>query len=467
MMRLVRSFALVAVVPVVTLGTVFFTKPVLATDIEQVISPGGIEAWLVADDSLPIISMRFSFDAGSSFDPEDRQGVASMLSVMLTKGAGDLDETAFRKRLGSRSISIGFESFNDNFYGELSTLSPRKDEAFELLEMALKAPRFDDEPLERTKDQLTASLKQSQAQGRWVSQRFLGRMTYGDHPYARDGIGTLDSIAAIEAADLRAFMANRLTRDSLLISVVGDITAEQLGEALDDIFGHLPAEAVGEPVAVGDVPDQPRVVVVEMEQPQTSVSISQQGVARRDPDWFAASIANYILGGGSFQSRLMIETRVKRGLTYGVYSGLRPGEAFNVLFAGGSTNHEDAGEFLKILKDEWRKMAAEGPTDEEVEQAKGYLIGSFALSMTNTSDIADVLLAIQEHELGIDYINRRSDEIAAVTTEDVKRVSRELLTPDALRVVAVGKPEGIDADRVVPLGADLLEALQEEPVPGS
>ena len=438
-----------------------------ATDIQKVISPGGIEAWLVQDSSVPIVSMRFDFDAGSSFDPENRPGLSAMLSNILTKGAGDLDEQSFQRQLNDRSISMDFSAYSDNFYGSLTTLSPRKDEAFNLLKLALNEPRFDEQPLTRLQDQFVASIEEDQKQGNWIARQFLNRMMYGDHPYAHNGQGTVQSVRAMTADDLRGFMRDRLARDTLLVAVVGDITPEELAPALDDIFGGLPATSTGAVPAVGTVPDQGRLVLIEQDLPQSIVSIGQKGVDRKDPDWFAASIANYILGGGGFQSRLMVEARVKRGLTYGVYSVLRPAQSFDVLLSGGSTKNETAAEFIEVVKAEWQRFAEEGPTDDEIERAKGYLIGSFALSMTTTSDIADVVLAIRESDLGIDYIDRRSAEIEAVTRDDIMRVVGDLLTPDALRIVVVGKPEGIEADRVVPLGADILEALDAEPVSGS
>jgi zinc protease len=452
-----RSFFIAAIV--ILPGRMAFA----AIDIQKVVSPGGIEAWLVQDKTLPVISMRFNFDAGSSYDPPDKPGLAVMLSGMLTKGAGELDEEAFQQLLQNRSIDLDFNVYSDNFYGDLSTLSPRKDEAFALLRDALNAPRFDAQPFQRLKEQITASIKRNRGQSNWIAGQFFDRLVYGDGPYAHDQLGTPESVAAFTADDLRGYLNDNLTRDTLLVTVVGDIDAKTLAKALDDVFGGLPAKANHPDLPHSKVPSEARTVVVEQELPQTIVRIGQQGIARNDPDWFAASIANYILGGGGFQSRLMKEARVKRGLTYGVYSTLRPGVLVNLMAIGGSTKNATAGEFLQVIRDELKRFAEEGPTDEEIKDAKGYLIGSFALQMTSTGDIAEVLMAIREYDLGIDYINRRSAEIEAVTREDVMRAMKRLLTPDALRVVVVGQPEGIEADRVVPKDADMLEALAREP----
>ncbi|MBV6632259.1 MAG: insulinase family protein [Alphaproteobacteria bacterium] len=436
-------------------------------DIQRVMSPGGIEAWLIEDNSLPIIAMGFNFDAGYSFDPKGKEGLASLSATLLTRGAGEFDEQKFQERLNNRSIILSFDVYSDNLYGSLKTLSPRRDEAFEFLRLALSEPRFEAEALQRAKEQHLSSLQRSQGNGQWVAQRFLSRMLYGDHGYAGERLGTAEGIAAVTKDDMVGYTQRLMTRDTLLVTVVGDITADELADRLDQVFGDLPASRTG-PVAVENtVPDRSQVVVIEREVPQTTVSIGQQGIDRADPDWFAASIANYILGGGGFQSRLMKAARVERGLTYGVYSGLRPADAFDVMLMSGSTNHEDAGEFLDVIREEWRVLAEEGPTDDEVERAKGYLIGSFAKRLLSTEGIASVLLAIRESDLGIDYLDQRTSLIEAVSADDVRRVAAELLNPDGLLVSVVGMPEGIEADRTVPLGSDILDALAEEPFGGS
>lgn len=434
-----------------------------ATKIERVISPGGIEAWLVEDHSIPVVSMKFDFDAGASFDPPDHPGTAVMMALMLTRGAGPLDETAFQNRLRDRSIDLGFSVYDDNLYGELSTLSARSREAFDLLRLVLNEPRFDAAPFARLKQQMTARILNNRRDSDWILEQFFNKLAYGDHAYAHDHFGTPESLKALTAADLDRYRRDRLTRDTLLLSVVGDISAEQLAGQLDHIFGALPARAAPDHQVHGKVRQQARTIVIKQPVPQSKFKIVQQGMARDDPDWFAASILNYILGGGSFQSRLMKEARIKRGLTYGVYSVLRPAKLLDIMAIGGSTRNESAGEFLQLIRDQWRDFAEHGPSDEEIEQAKGYLIGSFALSMTTTSGIADVLLAIRENKLGIDYINRRSAMIEAVTRDDVMRVTRRLLTPDALRVAVVGQPVGIKADRVVEDDDHVLDVLNSLP----
>jgi zinc protease len=232
-----------------------------------------------------------------------------------------------------------------------------------------------------------------------------------------------------------------------VVAVAGDITAERLGPVLDRIFGDLPARAA--PFAVPPVTAKGagEVVVVERPVPQSIVSMGHQGVRRDEPDWFAAQIMNHVLGGGGFNARLMQEIRVERGLTYGVSSGLASWKRGALVTAGGSTNNASAGTFVDLVKAEWRRMAESGPTPEELADAKAFLTGSFPLQFTSTGAIARVVLQVRRDDLGIDYLNRRSGLIEAVTPDDVRRVARTVLRPDAFLTVIVGRPEGVTPTR--------------------
>jgi zinc protease len=171
--------------------------------------------------------------------------------------------------------------------------------------------------------------------------------------------------------------------------------------------------------------------------------LGQDGVKRDDPDWFAASIVNYVLGGGGFNSRLMEEVREKRGLTYGIYTYLAAYDYAGLVLASNSTENGRAGQALEVTLEVWRGMYEHGPTEEEVANAKRYLTGSFALRLDSTSRIARTLVAVQYDRLGIDYLNQRDDLINSVSVEDTRRVANRLLDPAGLLTVVVGQPEGI------------------------
>jgi zinc protease len=412
-----------------------------AVEIERVVSPGGIEAWLVPDPKVPLLSIEFSFEGGSAADPAGKEGLANLLSTLLDEGAGPYDSGEFQRRLNDNAISLGFDARADAFYGSLKTLNETRGEAVELLRLALSEPRFDDDAVERMRAATTARIRRSLADPDYVARTAFYEVAYPGHPYGRRTLGTLESVAAIGAGDLRAFVAGRFARDNLTVGVSGDITAEELGPLLDRVFGALPERS--EPLEVEDRPPGAggRTLVVERPIGQSIILMGQPGVKRDDPDWFPALVMNYVLGGGGFGSRLMEEIREKRGLTYGVYSHLVPFRSSALMMASGSTANANAGEMVALMKAQWRRMREEGLSEAELADAKTYLTGSFPLQFTSTDSIAAILLQMQRDGLGIDYLDRRNALIEAVTLEQVNALARRLLAPDALLTVVVGRPE--------------------------
>lgn len=411
-----------------------------AVDVERVVSPGGIEAWLVRDTNVPVLSIEFAFDGGAALDPEGKEGLANLLSAVLDEGAGEYDSEAFQSALRDNSIRMSFDAGRDAFFGSLKTLNENRDLAVDLARLALTEPRFDPEPVARMKNAIEASLRRDLSDPQTLAGQEFARVVFPDHPYGRPVEGTPETVTAITADDLRAFVRDRFARDTLTVGVSGDITPEALGPLLDELFGALPRTAG--PVSVPDI--QPagagETVVIEKDVPQSVIVMGHEGIRRDDPDWFPALIMNYTLGGGGFGSRLMEEIREKRGLSYGVYSYLNPLDHAALIVASGSTVNERAGEMMGLMVAEWARMAQEGITPAELELAKTYLTGSYPLQFNSTDAIAGTLVAIQRENLGIDYINRRNDLIEAVTLEDVNRVAAELLKPERLAVVVAGRP---------------------------
>jgi len=424
--------------------------PARAVEVQRVVSPGGVEAWLVEDHSNPIIALDLAFRGGAALDPGGKEGLANLVSGLIDEGAGDLDSQAFQGQLQNLSISLSFSAGQDAFNGDLATLTENRDTAFNLLRLALTAPRFDAEPTERIRAQILAGLAQQAEDPDWIAGRTMDVLQFPDHPYGRPVNGTAESLGAITRDDLLTFVATRLARDRLAIGVVGDITPAELAVYLDKTFLALPAE--GAPLEIADTRPAGggEVVVVERDVPQSIVQLAEQGVARDDPDYYAAYLVNYIFGGGGFASRLYAEVREKRGLAYSVYSYLNPMDHAALLSGGVATRNGRVGESLEIIREEWRRMAQDGPTAQEVADAKTYLTGSFPLRFSSSGRIAGMLVAMQLEKLGIDYLERRNSLIEAVTLDDAKRVARRLYDPDALTVVIVGRPDGIAPTRPAP-----------------
>ena len=407
------------------------------------VSPGGIEAWLVEDHLNPIISLHLAFRGGSALDPEGKEGLANMVSTLLDEGAGDLDSKAFQQTLEDKSITLRFSAARDSFGARVQVLTEYRDLAFDLLRQAMTEPRFDAEPVSRLRAQLLANLRHESEDADAIAGKTLMKTLYPDHPYGRPTGGTLESVAAIQVADMRAFVKERLARDTLSIGVVGDITAKELAPLLDKTFGALPAKAA--PWKVQEVAPKVsgRTIVIEKPLKQSNILFADRGLMRKDPDFYTAYVMNHILGGGGFTSRLYTEVREKRGLAYSVYTYLHPMDRSAIYAGGAGTANARVAETLKVVRDEWAKLAKDGVTEAELTAAKQYLTGSFPLRFTATERIAAMLVGMQTEDLGIDYLDKRNSYIEAVTLDDIRRVARKLLHPDDLTIVVVGEPKDV------------------------
>ncbi len=433
------------IVPLVAICVTFSATIASAVEVVRVISPGGIEAWLVEEHGIPILSLRAVFRGGAVLDPAGAEGRAYMASGLLDEGAGDYDSLAFQGRLEDLAIRLHFNAGLDNFSANLKTLSENRDAAFEMLRLAITEPRFDAEPVERIRGQIQVQLARGAEDPDRIASRNWFDNAFPGHPYGRPVMGTEETLAALTADDLRRFTTEQLARDRLIIGVVGDITPALLAALLDSTFGALPKTGVAREISYSEPQAKGRLTIIERDMPQSIVIFGHVGLRRDDPDFYAASVMNYILGGSGFTARLTDEIRVKRGLAYGVYSYLSPMD-FAALFMGRvATENASVAETLKILRAEFARMRDDGVSAEELADAKTYMTGSFPLRLDSNGKIARLLVGIQLEDLGIDYIDRRNGYIEAVSLDDVSRVAARLLRPDDLEVVVVGKPENLQA----------------------
>ena len=424
--------------------------PAHAVDIETVTSPGGVTAWLIEDHSNPLISLAFGFKGGASGDPAGKEGLATFISGMLDEGAGDIPSAEFQKTLAEHGIEFGFDASLDSFSGTLRFLSADQDLAFKLLGLSLTKPRFDAEPVARMRGQFISSASQEERDPQAIAGRALNGIMFAGHPYSRQSNGTPKSLAAITVDDLKGFVARNFVRDRLFVAVVGDVTPEQLKPLLDKAFGALPKK--GPPITVPEakVDDKGGLALIERDIPQTILLFGAPGIKRDDPDFFAAYLDNYTLGGGGFSSRLMAEVREKRGLAYGIGTDLVTLDHAGAIFGSAQTVADKASEVIDLTRAEWAKMQAEGPTQDEIDAAKTYLLGYYAQNFTTTRSAAQTLLGIQMEKLGIDYVTRREQEISAVTLDQAKAAAKRLFDPKKLVVVAVGQKDGLTPTREAP-----------------
>lgn len=413
-----------------------------AMKIEKIVSPSGIEAWLVREQATPLVALNYAFHGGSSQDTPEKSGTANLVADMLDEGAGDLDSKAYHERLEQRAIEMSFRVGRDYFFGSVRTLNEHRDEAFDLLRLALTKPRFDADALERVRGQELATLRRETTNPNDLASRAWWSAAFPDHPYGRETKGSLDTVPRVTADDLRDYVKRAFARNELTISIVGDVDAKSAGELIDRAFGGLPAKNDLKPVPDATPRGLGRRIVINLDVPQAVVTFGGTGIERNDPDFMAAYIVNHILGGGSFSSRLYREVREKRGLAYGVSDSLVWFKRAAVVLGGTATRADRTADALEIIEKETKRMAEEGPTAEELAAAKSFLKGSYALSLDTSGKIAAQLTQIQLDKLGIDYIDRRAAMIDAVTIEDAKRVAKRLYGGGMLVTVA-GRPKGL------------------------
>lgn len=427
-------------IAVLFLSVLFLILPAVtaraSVAIQDVKSSKGVDAWLVEDYSVPIISIRFVFDGGSTQDPPGKEGLANLMTGLFDEGAGNLDSEAFQIRLDDVGAEMSFDERRDGTYGSMRMLAERKDEAFELLRLAVTQPRFDQAPIDRIRAQILSGIIAGENDPDTIAQTKWAEAIYSNHPYARSDQGTRQSIATITPDDLRAFHKANFARGGLHVAVVGAIDAETLKQKLDLLFGDLPEKQLLRPVADID-PKLAQHVEVNYALPQTSLQLAYPGVKRDAPDFFAAALMNEILGGGTFTSRLFSEVREKRGLAYSVNSSLINQEHANALIITTATRSDRAAQTLGIVRDVVKRMAEEGPTAEELAATKKYMIGAYAINNLNSSSaIAATLVELQIDKLGIDYMQRRTAYIDGVTLDQVKAAAKKLLsTEPAIMVV--------------------------------
>lgn len=414
-------------------------------NVQRHVTPAGIEFWLAQDKNVPVISLSFSFRGGLLLDPKEKPGVARLVSIMLDEGAGAFDSQSFQKQLTDNAIALNFSARRDVFSGQIRTLKNKKETAFDLLHLALTEPHFDADSLTRMKNANLAQIKDSLGDPSWLVARTFNGMVFQDHPYAQPGFGNLSSINTITAQDLKDFTQRQFARNLLTVALAGDIDAKTAAADIDRIFASLPASAEEPDAPLLEIKHAGKVILLPHQVPQTFITVGQKGLHHTDKLWPAAVVLNYILGGGSFDSRLMEEIRVKRGLTYGVYSSLSSMAKGAVMMASLSTSNDTAKEALDVLKAEWDKISRTPPSDAEIEHAKAFLTGSTLLRLTSTASIASLLNDLQNDGFDHNYINRYAASINSVTAQDVKTVAG-MLNPDTLTIVLVGMPKDIQAD---------------------
>ena len=410
--------------------------------IEPVTSPGGITAWLVQDEGIPFTALEIQFRGGTSLDAPGKRGAVNLMTALIEEGAGDLDAQGFATARDGLAAEFSFRSSDDSVGVSARFLTENRDAAVSLLKQALVTPRFDADAVERVRGQVLTGLRSDEKDPEALAGNAFNLKAFGEHPYGSSGDGTIESVTALTRDDIVAANKGALTRDRIYVAAAGDISAADLGLLLDELLGDLPATGTPLP-GRADWLLKGGITVQDFPTPQSTILFGHQGITRDDPDFFAAFILNEVLGGSRFSARLMTEVREKRGLTYGIGTYLAPMDQAEMMIGQFATANEKVGGAIKVVQDEWAKMATGGITADELAATKTYLTGSYPLRFDGNGPIARILVGMQMEGLPIDYAVTRNAQIEAVTLDDIARVAKRLLQPDGLHFVVVGQPVGV------------------------
>ena len=413
-----------------------------ASEIEEFTTPGGIEVWLVNEPSIPIVALEVSFKGGSSLDLQGKEGATYLMAGLLEEGSGDMNATEFLEATEALAASYSYRTFRDTVSIEAETLKENVDEAIDLLRMALIEPSFDQVAVDRVKAQIMSSLSQDKTDPDEIASKTMRELSFPGHAYGSTDEGSLESVGSLTREDVITAHKNALVKSRMYVGVVGDITAEELGPLVDRLLGDLPEDGPALPEAT-EMAIGGGTTIIDLATPQSVALFAHAGIAREDPDFFAAYLLNEILGGNGVESRLMREVREKRGLTYGVYTFLAPFDHSAQIMGSVASANDRISDAINVIKDEWTLMAEKGVSEFELEEAKLYVTGAYPLRFDSNAKIAGILVGLQLTGLPSDYIKTRNDSMMAVTLEDINAMAKRLLKPEELRFVVVGQPEGL------------------------
>lgn len=421
-----------------------FSGTAFATTVKEIKTKNGLTAWLVEEHSQPIISTRIAFrKSGTAYDPDGKEGRTAMTTAILSDGAGDMDSQNFTEALEEKAIKLSFSADEDNFYASMDTLSENKEKAFSYLGLSIQNSRFDDDSFMRIKKQTISTIKQQQEKPLYRLSRAWQERIFSNHPYSKPELGTLETIENLDKNDLKNFTRSYLTGGNIVISVVGDISEAELADLLEKNFAELP-QSYNPDVTLKEVKlpgESKQITLISQDIPQTIINFGLEGLKRDDPDYITGYVTNYLLGGGGLTSILSSEIREKRGFAYSIHSSLIPMQHSAVFVGKVATRNEKAQETISVLKQTLKNFSENGVSETELEGAKRFIVGSFAVNMDSNSSIVNFLTVMQLYNLGIDYMDKRNNLINSVSVKQVGEMAKRLVQLDKLQIVMIGNPK--------------------------
>ena len=420
-----------------------FAAPLQAeTQIQEVTSPGGIKAWLVEDHGIPFTALSIDFKGGTSLDAKGKRGAVNLMTALIEEGSGKLDSQGFAAARDALAANFSFASDLDGVSVSAKFLTENRDQAMALLHDALVNPIFDQASVDRVREQVLSGLRSDEKDPAAIAANLERGRSFGDHPYGSDGSGTIESVTALNRDDIVTAHKDSIALDRITVGAAGDITAEQLGKLLDTLFAGLPATGAPQPPRI-EPAQKGGITVQAFPGPQTTVIFGQGGMGFTDPDYNAASVLNEIIGGGRFSPRLMSEGREKRGLTYGIGTSLANFNNSEALIGQFQASNDKVAEAIKVIREQWALIAGQGVSQQDLDDAKTYMTGSYPLRFDGNSRIAAILVGMQTLGLTADYPKTRNARIEAVTLADINRVAAKLISPKDLHFIVVGQATGV------------------------
>jgi zinc protease len=410
-----------------------------ALPIQHWTTPEGTQVYFVESRNLPMFDVSVDFPAGSAYDTPDKAGLAKLTQAMLDQGAGDMSEEDIANRLADVGADLGGRFDRDRAGATLRSLSsPReRGEALAILVEVLQHPHFPSAAFQRERNRVLAGLKEQEAQPEDVADKAFYHAVYGGHPYGLPESGNAQGLNQLKREDLANFYTAHYVAASAVISMIGDLSRTEAEQLAGRISAGLPKGSAPAAIPV-PVPVKPETVKLSLPSTQSHILMGLQGMSRTDPDYFPLYVGNYVLGGGGFDSRLLEEVREKRGYAYSAYSYFIPMVQPGPLEVGLQTRQEHTDDALKVARETVQTFVAQGPTQDELTQAKGNLVGGFPLRLDSNKKILEYLAAIGFYRLPLNYLDTWTAKVEAVSLDQVRDAFKRRVNPDAMAVVVVG-----------------------------
>lgn len=411
----------------------------------------GARVYFVENHTIPMLDLNVEFDAGAKRDQAGKSGTAALTNTMLARGLtqAKLANGTLEPAMSEAEISDAFADVaaqrgsgpgTDRAGMSLRTLSSKaeRDQAVLLVARLLSQPSMPADFFQRDKARLLSAIREAMTKPESIAEKAFWRLTYGTHPYGFEA--TVESVEAITRDDLLAFHARHYVANHAVISLIGDISKDEADAIARQLTTRLPQ---GKPLPALPAVAEPRAAEERIPHPasQAHILVGTPALQRGDPDFFALTVGNYILGGGGFVSRLTKEVREKRGLAYSAYSYFSPMEQPGPYQAGLQTRKDQSDDALKVVRETIASYLQNGPTDAELKAAKDNLIGGFALRIDNNRKILDNIAVIGYYQMPLDYLDTWTSQVARVSVADIRAAFNRKLSMDKLVTVIVGGSE--------------------------